>query len=44
MSRGLSREAAERMVIFGFFADVLERLPLPEVVEELRAAISARIG
>lgn len=44
MSRGLSREAAERLVIFGFFADVLERLPLPEVVEELKAAISARIG
>jgi len=44
MSRGLTREAAERLVIFGFFADVLERLPLPEVVEELREAISERIG
>jgi Fe-S cluster assembly protein SufD len=44
MSRGLSREAAERLVIFGFFGDVLERLPLPEVVEELRDAIAARIG
>jgi len=44
MSRGLTREAAERLVIFGFFGEVLDRLPLPEVVEELRAAIAARIG
>lgn len=44
MSRGLSREEAERLVIFGFFSDVLERLPLPEVVEELKAAIAERIG
>lgn len=44
MSRGLSRTAAERLVVFGFFSDVLERLPLPGVVEELREAIAARIG
>jgi Fe-S cluster assembly protein SufD len=44
MSRGLTRQAAERLVIFGFFGEVLERLPLPEVVEELKTAIAARIG
>jgi Fe-S cluster assembly protein SufD len=44
MSRGLTREAAERLVIFGFFGEVLDRLPLPDVVEELRAAIAERIG
>ncbi|HEX7119920.1 MAG TPA: Fe-S cluster assembly protein SufD [Longimicrobiales bacterium] len=44
MSRGLTREQAERLVIFGFFGEVLERLPLPGVVEELRAAIEERIG
>ncbi|MBI4545965.1 MAG: Fe-S cluster assembly protein SufD [Gemmatimonadetes bacterium] len=44
MSRGLSRKAAERLVIFGFFAEVLERLPLPGVVEELRAVIEEKIG
>ena len=43
MSRGLPRRAAERLVIFGFFGEVLERLPLPGVVEELRAAIEARL-
>lgn len=44
MSRGLSRKQAERLVIFGFYGEVLERLPLPEVVEELREAIAAQIG
>ncbi|HEX6938644.1 MAG TPA: Fe-S cluster assembly protein SufD [Longimicrobiales bacterium] len=44
MSRGLTRQQAERLVIFGFFGEVLERLPLPGVVEELRAAIEERIA
>lgn len=43
MSRGLDRESAERLVIFGFFGEVLDRLPLPGVVEELKAAIEAKI-
>jgi Fe-S cluster assembly protein SufD len=44
MSRGVPRSEAERLVVFGFFGDVLERLPLPGVVEELRAAIAQRIA
>jgi len=43
MSRGLPRPVAERLVILGFFGEVLERLPLPGVVEELRAAIEAQL-
>ena len=43
MSRGMTHRDAERLVIFGFFNDVLERLPLPGVVEELRAEIERRI-
>ena len=43
LSRGLTREQAERLVIFGFFGEVLDRLPLPDVVEELKAAIEAKI-
>jgi Fe-S cluster assembly protein SufD len=43
MSRGISRELAERLVVFGFFGDVLERLPMPGVVEELKRAIEERI-
>jgi Fe-S cluster assembly protein SufD len=44
MSRGISRREAERLVVFGFFGEVLERLPMPQVVSELRAAIAERIG
>jgi Fe-S cluster assembly protein SufD len=42
-SRGLTREQAEKLVIFGFFGEVLDRLPLPGVVEELKQAIEAKI-
>ncbi|MGH7555582.1 MAG: Fe-S cluster assembly protein SufD, partial [Longimicrobiales bacterium] len=44
MSRGVSRRDAERLVVFGFFSDVLDRLPMPAVVQELRAAIEEKIG
>lgn len=44
MTRGVSRHEAERLVVFGFFGEVLDRLPMPQVVEELRAAITERIG
>jgi Fe-S cluster assembly protein SufD len=43
MSRGISRELAERLVVFGFFGEVLDRLPMPGVVEELKRAIEERI-
>lgn len=44
MSRGIRRREAERLVVFGFFGEVLDRLPLPGVVRELRDAIEKRIG
>jgi Fe-S cluster assembly protein SufD len=44
MSRGVPRREAERLVVFGFFADVLARLPLPGVVAELRTAVEEKIG
>ncbi len=43
LSRGLNKEQAERLVIFGFFGEVLDRLPLPGVVAELKSAIEAKI-
>lgn len=43
-SRGIPKRDAERLVVFGFFGEVLERLPLPGVVNELRRAIEKRIG
>ncbi len=44
MARGIPRAQAERLVVFGFFGEVLGRLPMPAVVEELREAIAAKIG
>ena len=44
MARGIGRAQAERLVVFGFFGEVLSRLPMPGVVEELRDAIAAKIG
>jgi Fe-S cluster assembly protein SufD len=44
MSRGIARTEAERLVVFGFFGEVLNRLPMPGVVEELRDAIAERIA
>lgn len=43
MSRGLPRPDAVRLVVGGFFAPVLERVPLPAARERLQAAIEARI-
>jgi len=44
MSRGIPRHEAERLVVFGFYGDVLDRLPMPGVVRELRSAIEKKIG
>ncbi len=44
MTRGLTRTAAERLVVFGFFGEVLDRLPLPEVTAELKEIIGSRIA
>lgn len=44
MSRGVPRREAERLVVFGFFADVLDRVHMQDVVQELRASIEEKIG
>jgi Fe-S cluster assembly protein SufD len=43
MSRGLSRHDAERLIVRGFFQDVLDRIDLEPVREALAAALEARI-
>ena len=43
MSRGLSRSEAERLIVRGFFQDVLDRIDLEPVREALGAALEARI-
>jgi Fe-S cluster assembly protein SufD len=43
MTRGLSRAEAERLIVRGFFQDVLDRIELAPVREALGAALEARI-
>jgi len=44
MSRGLSRTQAERLVVLGFLAEVLSRLPLGGVVEKVTRIIESRLA
>jgi Fe-S cluster assembly protein SufD len=43
MTRGLSRSEAERLIVRGFFQDILDRIDLEPVREALGAALEARI-
>jgi Fe-S cluster assembly protein SufD len=43
MTRGLSRSEAERLIVRGFFQDVLDRVELEPVRESLAAALESRI-
>jgi Fe-S cluster assembly protein SufD len=43
MARGLTRQEAERLIVRGFFQDVLDRIELEPVREALGRALEARI-
>jgi Fe-S cluster assembly protein SufD len=43
MTRGLSRQEAERLIVRGFFQDVLDRIELLPVREALGNALESRI-
>ncbi|HEY7756289.1 MAG TPA: Fe-S cluster assembly protein SufD [Actinomycetota bacterium] len=43
MSRGIPRQEAERLIVFGFFQEVLDRVGIPEVRDALVAAIEAEL-
>ncbi|HTO91079.1 MAG TPA: Fe-S cluster assembly protein SufD [Candidatus Sulfotelmatobacter sp.] len=44
MARGLPRSEAQRLIVEGFFAPVLDRIPLESVRDQLRAVIARKIG
>ena len=43
MARGLSRGEAERLIVRGFFQDMLDRIELEPVREAVAQALEARI-
>ena len=44
MSRGIPRAEAERLVVFGFFQEVLDRITLDEVRDQVADAIAAELA
>ena len=44
MSRGLPRPEAQRLIVEGFFAPVLDRIPLESVRAQLTHEIARKIG
>lgn len=43
-SRGIGRDEAERLIVFGFFQEVLDRIPLEEVRQGVAAAIERELS
>jgi Fe-S cluster assembly protein SufD len=43
-SRGIPPTAADRLIVAGFFGDILDRAPAPAVRAHLRRAVSDRLG
>jgi len=44
MARGIDEGAARRLVVRGFFADIIERIGLPDVEERLMAAVDEELA
>jgi len=42
-SRGVPTEVAERLIVLGFFDEILERTPVPGLRELLRGAVAAKL-
>jgi Fe-S cluster assembly protein SufD len=43
-SRGVPTDVAERLIVFGFFDEVVRGIPVPELHEPLRAAITRKLS
>jgi Fe-S cluster assembly protein SufD len=43
-SRGVPSDVAERLIVLGFFDEILLRTPVPGLLELLRGAIAAKLG
>jgi Fe-S cluster assembly protein SufD len=43
-SRGVPPDVAERLIVLGFFSEVLDRLPSPALAARLRDRLAVRLG
>lgn len=44
MSRGVSREEAERLIIYGFLAPVVSQIPLEQIASQLQLLVERKLG
>lgn len=44
MSRGITREQAERLIIYGFLAPVVSDIPLEQLQEQLQGLVERKLG
>ena len=44
MSRGIDEDTARRLVVRGFFADLIERIGLPDVEQRLMARVDDELA
>ncbi len=44
MTRGMTRADAERLVVDGFFTDIMDRIPFEGLRARLQAEIQAKMG
>ncbi|AWB44015.1 Fe-S cluster assembly protein SufD [Paenibacillus sp. CAA11] len=44
MSRGITREQAERLVIYGFLAPVVTEIPLEQLQQQLQSLVERKLG
>jgi Fe-S cluster assembly protein SufD len=44
MARGISRPEAEKLIVDGFFIEVLDRIPFEGMRERLREVIAEKMG
>lgn len=42
-SRGLPPEVAERLIVLGFFGEILARMPVPSLEDDLRTAVAGKL-
>jgi len=44
MSRGLTKEQAEKLIIYGFLAPVVNIIPIKKVEEQLKLLVERKLG
>ncbi|MNT88930.1 FeS cluster assembly protein SufD [compost metagenome] len=44
MSRGISRDQAERLIIYGFLAPVVSDIPLEQLQNQLQSLVERKLG